>query len=63
MVGILPFMGLPPSVQPYTQPAALYGFIVGFVVYMVLAKAGLQPRSAEGFPGLEVVSRRPTAAA
>jgi cytosine permease len=42
-IGILPFLPLPASIQPYTQPAVLYSFIAGFVVYSALAKAGLQP--------------------
>jgi cytosine permease len=29
--------------KQYTQPAPLYSFIAGFVVYMALAKAGLRP--------------------
>jgi cytosine permease len=62
-VGILPFLPLPADVLPFTQPAALYGFIAGFVVYMGLAKAGLQPKSADGFAPTEAVSRKPPAAA
>jgi cytosine permease len=31
--------------KPYLQPAAVYSFVVGFVVYAVLAKAGLQPKA------------------
>jgi cytosine permease len=27
------------------EPAVLYSFVVGFVVYMVLAKAGLEPKT------------------
>jgi len=49
LIGILPFLPLPADVLPYTQPAALYGFLAGFAVYLGLAKAGLQPKSAEGF--------------
>jgi cytosine permease len=48
LVGILPFLPLPAEVLPYTQPAALYGFIAGFVVYMGMAKAGLQPKTIGG---------------
>src|SRR5690242_17296003 len=44
IVGILPFL-VGPDVAPYTQPAPLYSAIVGFVVYVILAKAGLQPRT------------------
>jgi cytosine permease len=43
-VGILPFLPLPANVQPYVQPAVLYSYITGFVVYAVLAKAGLEPK-------------------
>ena len=42
-VGILPFLPLPESIQTYTQPAVVYSFIVGFLLYMLLAKAGLEP--------------------
>jgi cytosine permease len=44
IVGILPFLPISADTKPYLQPAAVYSFIVGFVVYAVLAKAGLQPR-------------------
>ncbi len=39
IVGILPFIG-----YPDVQPAVVYSFFVGFFVYIVLAKAGMQPR-------------------
>jgi hypothetical protein len=29
------------------QPAVLYSFLTGFVVYALLAKAGLQPKTVE----------------
>jgi cytosine permease len=45
LVGILPFLPLPADVKAYTEPAVLYSFIVGFVVYYVLAKAGMQPKT------------------
>src|ERR1039457_368634 len=49
MVGILPLDVLPialsPEMKSYVQPAVVYSFIVGFVVYFALAKAGLQPKS------------------
>jgi cytosine permease len=45
VVGILPFLPLSPDMKTYVQPAVLYSFIVGFVVYVVLAKAGLQPKT------------------
>ena len=44
IVGILPTL-LPGN--QYTQPAPLYSFIVGFVVYIILAKAGLEPKTVE----------------
>ncbi len=46
VIGILPFLPLPADVKPYLQPAAVYSFIAGFVLYWVLAKAGLQPKAA-----------------
>ena len=49
VVGILPFLPLPADVLPYVQPAVLYSFIVGFLVYYALAKAGLQPKTV-GMP-------------
>ena len=44
LVGILPFLPISASVKPYLQPAAVYSFVAGFVVYFALAKAGLQPK-------------------
>lgn len=46
VVGILPFLPIPAEVVSYLQPAALYSMIVGFVVYTLLAKAGLEPKPA-----------------
>jgi cytosine permease len=46
IVGILPFL-LPDSSKAYAEPAPLYAFIAGFVVYIALAKAGLQPATVE----------------
>lgn len=48
VIGILPFLPISDSAKPYLQPAAVYSFIAGFVVYTVLAKAGLQPKLASG---------------
>ena len=44
IVGILPFdfMPLSPELKAYLQPAAVYSFVAGFLVYLILAKAGLQ---------------------
>jgi cytosine permease len=49
VIGILPFLPVPEDVKPYIQPAAVYGFIAGFLVYAALAKAGLQPKLARSF--------------
>lgn len=43
-IGILPFLPISEDIKPYLQPAAVYSFIAGFVVYALLAKAGLQPK-------------------
>ena len=44
LVGIVPFLPVPPELKQMVQPAVLYSFLTGFVVYGILAKAGLQPR-------------------
>jgi cytosine permease len=44
LVGILPKLPISPEIKAYVEPAPLYSFIVGFVVYAVLAKAGLEPK-------------------
>ncbi len=45
-VGILPFLPVAAAVKTYVQPAVVYSFATGFVVYAVLAKAGLEPAAA-----------------
>jgi len=45
LVGIVSFLPVSEELKTYAQPAALYSYIVGFVVYLVLAKAGLEPKS------------------
>ena len=45
VVGILPFLPISESLKTYVQPAVLYSFVAGFVVYAVLAKAGIEPRT------------------
>ncbi|MFL6415695.1 MAG: cytosine permease [Bryobacteraceae bacterium] len=42
-IGILPFLPISEAAKAYLQPAAVYSFVAGFIVYVVLAKAGLQP--------------------
>lgn len=44
LVGILPFLPVSAEMRMYAQPAVVYSFITGFVVYIALAKAGLQPK-------------------
>lgn len=46
IVGILPFLPVSDSLKSAAQPAVVYSFITGFVVYAVLAKLGLQPKPA-----------------
>ncbi len=43
-IGILSFLPIPEDIKPYLQPAAVYSFIAGFIVYVALAKAGLEPK-------------------
>ena len=45
VVGILPFLPISESLKTYVQPTVLYSFVAGFVVYAVLAKAGIEPRT------------------
>jgi len=45
IIGILPFLPISEDTKPYLQPAAVYSFIAGFIVYLLLAKAGLQPKA------------------
>jgi cytosine permease len=48
VIGILPFLPISEETKAYLQPAAVYSFIAGFLVYIVLAKAGLEPKLAGG---------------
>ena len=43
-IGILPFLPISEETKPYLQPAAVYSFLAGFLVYLILAKAGLQSK-------------------
>jgi cytosine permease len=45
LIGILPFLPISDEAKAYLQPAAVYSFVAGFIVYAVLAKAGLQPKT------------------
>jgi cytosine permease len=44
VIGILPFLPIPEQTKPYLQPAAVYSFLAGFLVYLILAKVGLQSK-------------------
>ncbi|MBX5493887.1 MAG: cytosine permease [Bryobacteraceae bacterium] len=44
LVGILPFLPVSEQLKTYSQPAVVYSFVTGFVLYVALAKAGLQPK-------------------
>ena len=48
VIGVLPFLPISAETQPYLQPAAVYSFVAGFLVYALLAKAGLQPEVVAG---------------
>jgi cytosine permease len=47
LVGILPALPVSQQVKDYSQPAVLYSFIVGFVLYALLSKLGLEPKAVE----------------
>ena len=47
LVGIIPFLPVGEAVKEYSQPAVLYSFFVGFLVYALLAKFGAEPETVE----------------
>jgi cytosine permease len=57
-VGILPldFVPAPVFLKAHSQPAALYSFVAGFIVYLVAAKLGLQPDLANSYSLRESVA-------
>jgi cytosine permease len=59
VIGILPFLPISEETKPYLQPAAVYSFVAGFVVYVALAKAGLQPKAVDlkAIPALRVTAK------
>jgi len=57
VIGILPFLPISEDTKPYLQPAAVYSFIAGFVVYAVVAKAGLQPKPVPKIDAARVAAR------
>ena len=44
LVGIIPFLPVSDETKRLCQPAVVYSYIVGFAIYAVLAKAGLEPK-------------------
>jgi cytosine permease len=44
-VGIIPFLPVSDAIKSAAQPAVVYSYITGFVVYALLAKMGLEPKS------------------
>lgn len=44
-IGILPNLPVSPELKTSAQPAVLYSFIAGFVIYALLAKLGLEPQT------------------
>ena len=51
LVGMTPFLPIP-TLQRYGQPATVYSAVAGFVVYWILAKAGLESQPAPTAVGL-----------
>jgi cytosine permease len=47
LVGIIPFLPVSDTVKEYSQPAVVYSFIVGFLVYALLAKFGAEPETVD----------------
>jgi cytosine permease len=45
-IGILPNLPVSEGLKSTLQPAVVFSFLAGFVVYMILAKAGLEPKLA-----------------
>ncbi len=43
MVGIVPFLPVSQELKSAVQPAVVYSFVTGFVIYALLAKLGLEP--------------------
>jgi cytosine permease len=45
VVGIVSFLPVSQELKNAAQPAVVYSYVVGFVVYWLLAKAGLEPKT------------------
>jgi cytosine permease len=57
VVGIIPFLPVSQALKTNAQPVVVYSYLVGLVVYAVLAKAGLEPKTVPLSAG--AVSREP----
>ena len=47
VVGILPTIAPNATISSYINPAPVIAFVIGFVLYIILVKAGLQPPVVE----------------
>ena len=49
LVGVLPlpFMPVPDELKRYAQPAVVYSFLTGLIVYVLVAKAGGEPETVQ----------------
>jgi cytosine permease len=45
VVGIVSFLPVSAELKSYAQPAVVYSYIIGFLVYAALAKLGLEPKT------------------
>jgi len=45
VVGIVSFLPVSQQIKSYASPEVVYSYLIGFVVYIVLAKAGLEPKA------------------
>ncbi len=45
VVGIVSFLPVSQELKSCAQPAVVYSYLIGFVVYLLLAKAGLEPKT------------------
>jgi cytosine permease len=49
LVGALPSFPIPTTIRHFSEPAPLYSLVASFVVYWVLAKAGVEPPRVTSF--------------
>ncbi len=60
VVGIFPTIAPNAKISSYINPAPVIAFVIGFVLYIILTKAGLQPPVVEmvAAPAEECTKRR-----